>query len=759
MKKYSLLLVAILILPNVLVRAQSTYFSAISPSGHLLYYKVTGSNTVAVCNKASYDNFLNNNDYDAYYMNGDSLFVGNLIIPSSVDYNGVSYTVTSIIWGAFYHYTGITAVVMPNTINEIGAAVFNGCSGMTSISLSNCLTTIGGNSFEYCSSLLSITIPSTVTSIGDFAFDYCTGLNSICVQSGNTVYDSRNNCNALIKTATNELILGCKNSVIPPTVYEIGNYAFFGVLDLTAITIPNSVYSIGTQSFAGTGLSSITIPENVQNIGIAPFSGCNNLSSISVHPANLYFDSRNNCNAIIRTVDNNLMQGCKTSIIPPTVTRINNGAFYGCTGLQTISLPDSITSISDYAFDLCDNLNTITIPSGVVYIGSRALYSCDTIYMQPDSAPQIVGNMPFDTNVYISLPCGADDSYYDNSRGWQRYQSNIHEPTVQGINVTLTENHSSYGSTAIVQQRGNDIYCDSTCIISATPNDGYRFMHWSNGNTANPDTLHLVGDTSVTAIFSDVPDPELCMVSVEDGHNMLQWNDVGSCAAYRLYRESVVAGEYEAFAEISSDSGNVYIDSTSRPQTRSYRYRISAVDADGVEGYLSPVHKTMHLTISQGVGGRWNLQWTPYEGAEYSTYIIYRGTNAEDMEQIDIMPADGNTSYTDEESPSGDVYYQVGIVMSNPCSEAPSAVSAKSTSISRSNIATNSSVGINSNDYDGINVHSRDGHIIVDGTNGESIAVYDMFGRNVGDCSQAFPIGVYMVKIGNLSARKVVVIR
>lgn len=284
-------------------------------------------------------------------------------------------------------------------------------------------------------------------------------------------------------------------------------------------------------------------------------------------------------------------------------------------------------------------------------------------------------------------------------------------------------------------------------------------MYWSNGNTANPDTLQLVGDTTVTAIFSDVPDPELCMVSVEGGHNMLQWDDAGMCAAYRLYRESVVAGEYEVFADIPSDSQNVYIDSTSRPQTRSYRYRISAVDADGVEGYLSPVHKTMHLTISQGVGGRWNLQWTPYEGAEYSTYIIYRGTNAEDMEQIDIMPADGNTSYTDEESPSGDVYYQVGIVMSSPCSEAPSTVSAKSTSISRSNIATNSSVGINSNDYDGINVYSRDGRIIVDGTNGESIAIYDMFGRNVGDCSQAFPTGVYMVKISNYPARKVVVIR
>lgn len=711
-------------------------FTSVSPSGHILYYKITEDNsyshTVQVINKCTYYD-----PYCGYYTAEDSTLIGNLIIPDTVAYNGIDYSVTKINYGAFYNHVGITSVSLPSTITEIDHVAFCECRNITSVVFPNSITTIGQWAFGDCLGLTSLQIPSSVTSIGEGAFGGCVNLTSISVQNGNTVYDSRNNCNAIIKTSHDQLIQGCKNTVIPGTVYEIGSNAFRDVTDLLSITIPASVYQIASSAFRG----------------------CSGLLSINVLSENPWYDSRNNCKAIIRTENNSLVLGCVNTVIPPTVTSIGNYAFYGCTGLQTISLPDSITSISDYAFDLCDNLNTITIPSGVVYIGIRALYSCDTIYMQPDSAPQIVGNMPFDTNVYISLPCGADDSYYDNSRGWQRYQSNIHESTVQGINVTLTENHSSYGSTAIVQQRGNDIYCDSTCIISATPNDGYRFMHWSNGNTANPDTLHLVGDTTVTAIFSDVPDPELCMVSVEDGHNMLQWNDVGSCAAYRLYRESVVAGEYEAFAEISSDSQNVYIDSTSRPQTRSYRYRISAVDADGVEGYLSPVHKTMHLTISQGVGGRWNLQWTPYEGAEYSTYIIYRGTNAEDMEQIDIMPADGNTSYTDEDSPSGDVYYQVGIVMSNPCSEAPSAVSAKSTSISRSNIATNSSIGINTAVFDDVNIYVNSGRIVVEGAEGEQVTVFDMVGRNIHDYTHDLPAGVYMVKVGNHPARKVVVIR
>lgn len=447
------------------------------------------------------------------------------------------------------------------------------------------------------------------------------------------------------------------------------------------------------------------------------------------------------------------------------VIRIASYALANCGEITSIYISEGIRVIESEAFVFVDSLKSISFPASADTIGSYHVnvYRLDTITFRNPTPPAGAGNWMcrnghgFPTEICI--PCGSYDEYYGLVSHLNPPQNIWFEPGIPGYNVDVVSNYYERGSVSIREQRGNIVSCDSTCIISATPNDGYRFMYWSNGNTANPDTLHLVGDTTVTAIFSGVPDPELCMVSVEGGHNMLQWDDAGMCAAYRLYRESVVAGEYEIFAEIPLDSQNVYIDSTSRPQTRSYRYRISVVDADGVEGYLSPVHKTIHLTISQGVGGRWNLQWTPYECAEYSTYIIYRGTNAEDIEQIDIMPADGNTSYTDEESPSGDVYYQVGIVMSNPCSEAPSAVSAKSTSISRSNIATNSSVGVNSIEQEGINVYSRDGHIIVDGIYDEDVMVYDIFGRIVDDCSQEFPTGVYIVKIGNHPARKVVVVR
>ena len=144
---------------------------------------------------------------------------------------------------------GCNNTKIPSGVTKIGSFAFDGCSGLTDIEIPPSVTSIGEAAFSDCSGLTRIEIPSSVTSIGDGAFYGCSRLTSIVVEAGNTVYDSRDNCNAIIEKETNTLIQGCKNTKIPSSVTEIGRYAFDGCSGLTSIEIPSSVTSIGNYAF------------------------------------------------------------------------------------------------------------------------------------------------------------------------------------------------------------------------------------------------------------------------------------------------------------------------------------------------------------------------------------------------------------------------------------------------------------------------------------------------------------------------------
>jgi len=234
------------------------------------------------------------------------------------------------------------------------------------------VTAIGQQAFARCSALTSVEIPNSVTSIGRWALTECTGLTGIVVESGNATFDSRDNSNAIIETASNTLIVGCKNTTIPNSVTAIGDEAFANNSGLTSIDIPNSVTSIGHQAFVYcSGLTRIDIPNSVIEIGMYAFSDCSGLTSIVVESGNPRYDLRNNCNAIIETASNTLIAGCKNTMIPNSVTAIGPAAFYGCTGLPSIDIPSSVTEIDDEAFYDCFGLMDV-----YCYIADLSRLSC-----------------------------------------------------------------------------------------------------------------------------------------------------------------------------------------------------------------------------------------------------------------------------------------------------------------------------------------------------------------------------------------------
>ena len=242
--------------------------------------------------------------------------------------------------------------------DELGQESLRFSHLLEEIKLPSTLKSIGALAFWEVG-IKKIVIPKSVYYLGEDIFYQCDNLASISVEAGNTVFDSREDCNAIIETATNTLRIGCRSTIVPNSVVAIGKNAFSGVNGLTSVDLPDGVTSIGNYAFwADEGLTSVTLSKSVTEVGIGPFVGCTNITSFVIDSENPIYDSRNNCNAIIETATNTLIQGFGTTRIPEGVEAIAPMAFEYQT-MTSIEIPASVKEISFAAFRACNNLNTV----------------------------------------------------------------------------------------------------------------------------------------------------------------------------------------------------------------------------------------------------------------------------------------------------------------------------------------------------------------------------------------------------------------
>ena len=738
-------------------------------------------------------------------------------------------SVTSIGGGAFSSCTSLTSITIPNSVTSIASAAFSDCSGLTSISIPNSVTSIGYSTFQNCSGLTSIicqainppavqgnsfsgvskTIPlyvpcnsipsynsalywSDFTNIGIRAFQLID--TSICKGQTYTSNGFNNNLTGLYSQNLNT-INGCDSLIILNLfVNPTYNDTIFAEI------CPGETYSQFGFNKSATGFYT----QNLQTI-----KGCDSIVNLSLLVNPIYNDT------IIAEI-------CSNEIYTLNGFNTNVAGFY-TQNLQTINGCDSIVNLSlivnpiyltNHYDTICQGqsynnygFNFIADTSGIYKYNLQAVNSCDSVICL-----NLFVNPIYNDTIIAEICNGETYSQFgfnENTAGF--YTQSLQ--TIKGcdsiVNLNLIIN-PIYNDTILAEICSNETYtlngfnvntagfytqnlqttkgCDSivnlSLIVNPIYNDtiiaeicqGQTYSQYGfNVNTTGFYTQNLQtikGCDSIVCLSLVVREPikvNLTMVTVDNNNNnVVVWDKDEVVNHYNIYREGNVANQFDLIASVPYDSASMFVDTNSNPTIKAYMYKISTTDTCLNESELSPFHKTMHLTISQGMGNNWNLSWTPYVGANYSTYNIFRGINSLDSLKYLTTISASNTSYTDINVPSGYVYYQIEIVIDTTESK-----TGGNNSI-RSNYATNKLISIEGvQTTDNIrtklypNPTEGKAKLDVEGLNTEAdVLVYDMVGRVVQRHSlnkgkndleidlSGYAKGVYSVRIVNDSVNQ-----
>ncbi|MBR5678842.1 MAG: leucine-rich repeat protein, partial [Paludibacteraceae bacterium] len=355
-------------------------------------YKDSGT-TIVYIGPASNEIWYNSTDGSVVEPFATDVFGVNIISNTYSDGKGVIVfdgPVTMVGDRAFDGCMSLSSVMLPSTIQQIGAYAFYDCSALQSINLPESVSVIGSYAFASCSSLQEITIPQAVNSIyGVFA--RCTGLTRFNGKFADASGRALISGTTLMAVAS----AGLTSFSVPEGIKYISAAVFSGRRNLSEITLPEGLLTIGNEAFMETGINSLVIPESVNYIGVKAFSGCSNLVSIN---------------------------------LPENITTINGELFRWCEKLNAVVIPKSVTTIDSFAFSKCSSLTTLVIPANVASLGYESFSYCSSLQslVFESAVPPTGGQaMMKNTTCPIYVPAASVDAYKTADDYWSGYANQI----------------------------------------------------------------------------------------------------------------------------------------------------------------------------------------------------------------------------------------------------------------------------------------------------------------------------------------------